>query len=42
MSAAAAGAKRVPHGVAGKGKPAADAKPKGPNEPSVDPLSERN
>jgi serine/threonine-protein kinase len=40
--AAATGAKRPPHAVTSKGKPAADGKPKGPNEPSVDPLSERN
>jgi eukaryotic-like serine/threonine-protein kinase len=37
-----AGGKRAPHAVAGKGKPVADAKPKGPNDPLVDPLSERN
>ena len=40
--AGATGAKRPPHVGAGKPKPVADGKPKAANEPSVDPLSERN
>jgi eukaryotic-like serine/threonine-protein kinase len=40
--APAPGTKRVPRVVSGKGKPAPDGKPKAPNDPSVDPLSERN
>jgi eukaryotic-like serine/threonine-protein kinase len=39
---APAAGKKAGKVVAGKGKPTADSKPKGPNEPSVDPLSERN
>jgi serine/threonine-protein kinase len=43
VGAAVPGGKKPTHPVTGKGKPPAEGgKPKGPGEPSVDPLSERN